>query len=83
LKKWVPKLISINIIVITPASTGITAISRKEVISQVHTNIGMSISRMPGARMLMMVATILMAPRIELMPAMCSERIKKVVDGGA
>ena len=40
LKKLVPKWISINIIVTAPAKTGITATSRKAVISQVQTNSG-------------------------------------------
>ena len=59
---------SINIMVTTPASTGITAISRKAVISQVQTNSGIFIRVMPGARKLRMVAITLMAPMIELMP---------------
>src|ERR1700732_5505868 len=54
--------------VTAPASTGITAIKRYAVISQVHTNSGMRNSVIPGARMFMMVTTMLMAPRIEEAP---------------
>src|SRR5579864_8043320 len=61
--------------VTAPASTGITAISRYAVISQVHTNSGMRSSVMPGARMFMMVTMTLMAPRIEEAPIMWIEKI--------
>jgi hypothetical protein len=54
--------------VTAPASTGITAISRNAVISQLHTNTGIFKRSMPGARMLRMVAMMLIAPMIELMP---------------
>ena len=59
---------SINIMVTQPASTGITAINRNAVISQVQTNSGIFINVMPGARRLRMVAITLIAPMIELMP---------------
>jgi hypothetical protein len=47
-----------------------TAISRNAVISQVQTNIGMRKSRMPGARMLKIVAIMLIEPMIEDTPIM-------------
>ena len=62
--------------VTTPASTGITAISRKAVISQVQQNSGSFIMVMPGARMLRMVAMILIAPMIELIPIMWMAKMK-------
>ncbi|MNO01824.1 hypothetical protein D3C81_2220700 [compost metagenome] len=60
---------SISIIVTHPASTGITAINRNAVISQVQQKIGIFNRSMPGARMLSTVAMMLIAPMIELMPA--------------
>ena len=81
-KKLVPKWMSISIMVTTPASTGMTAISRKAVISQVHTNRGIFIRVIPGARMFRMVAITLMAPMIDDTPMMCTANIKKVVLGG-
>ena len=68
LKKLVPKYLSVSSIVTAPASTGITAIRRKAVISHDHTNSGIFSSDMPGARMLRMVAMMLIAPMIELIP---------------
>lgn len=88
--KLVPKWMSISIMVTTPASTGITAISRNAVISQVQTNSGIFIRVMPGARRLRMVAITLIAPMIELIPARWMAKMKnvtlcgaKVVDSGA
>jgi len=74
---------SISIMVTQPASTGITAISRNAVISQVHTNSGIFIRVMPGARRLRMVATTLIAPMIELMPIRWMAKIKNVTLSGA
>ncbi len=73
----VPKYLSVNSIVTEPANTGMTAISRKAVISQVHTKIGIFSRSMPGARMLSTVAMMLIAPMIELMPIMCTAKITK------
>ncbi|KAG1350470.1 hypothetical protein G6F61_014714 [Rhizopus arrhizus] len=53
LKNEVPKWRSVSVMVMAPASTGITAMSRV----------------MPGARMFSTVAMMLIAPMIELMPA--------------
>ncbi|MOA29652.1 hypothetical protein D3C78_1506820 [compost metagenome] len=74
---------SISIMVTTPASTGITAISRKAVISQVQTNSGICIRVSPGARRLSTVAMTLIAPMIELMPIRCTAKMKKVTLSGA
>ena len=68
--------------VTAPASTGMTAISKNAVISQVQTNRGSFIQSMPGARMLKMVTMTLTAPMMEETPIMCTERMKKSVDGG-
>jgi len=75
LKKCVPKWRSVSSMVIAQASTGITATSRKAVISQVHTNIGSFIIVMPGARRLRMVTMMLIAPMIDEMPRMWTARI--------
>jgi hypothetical protein len=61
--------------VIAAASTGSESSSRKAVTSTDHTNSGILCRVMPGARMLKMVVMKLIAPRIELAPAMWSERI--------
>src|ERR1700755_851816 len=65
LKNEVPKWRSVSSIVTAPASTGITAISKYAVMSQVHTNIGIFMSVMPGARMLRMVVMMLIEPMID------------------
>ncbi len=49
-------------------------------ISQVHTNIGMRSSVMPGARMFMIVTMMLIAPMIEEAPIMW---IAKIAIGSA
>ena len=67
-KKAVPKLRSVSIIVTAPASTGIAPISKNEVISHVHTNKGISISFISGARIFITVAIILIAPIIDEKP---------------
>ena len=46
-------------------------------ISQVQTNMGIFSSAMPGARMFMMVAMILIEPMIDEMPIMCRARMPK------
>jgi hypothetical protein len=68
LKKWVPKCRSVSSIVTALASTGMTRTSRNAVTSHVHANIGIFIKVMPGARMLVIVAMILIAPRMEEIP---------------
>ncbi len=74
-KKAVPKLRSVSSMVSAPASTGIASSSRIAVMNSPHTNSGMRCMVMPGARILMMVVMKLIAPRIDEMPAMCSDRI--------
>ena len=64
-----------------PASTGITAISRYAVMSQVQTKSGIFISVMPGARMLRMVVTMLIDPMIEDAPMMCSAKMARSMPG--
>ncbi len=61
--------------VTAPASTGITAISRNAVISQVQVKIGIFSKSIPGARMLSTVAITLIAPMIELTPIMWMAKI--------
>ena len=68
--------------VTAPASTGITAISRKAVINQVHTNSGIFIRVIPGARMFRIVAMMLIAPMMDEKPSMCTAKMKKSVLGG-
>jgi hypothetical protein len=70
LKKLVPKWMSKSIIVTAPASTGITASSRYAVTSQVQTKSGIFISVIPGARMLRIVAMMLIEPMIDDAPIM-------------
>ena len=50
---------------IAPANTGIDAISKKAVINQVHTKIGIFIRVIPGALILSIVAMTLIAPNID------------------
>src|SRR6185295_9861637 len=62
-KKW-----SVSSIVTAPASTGMVAMSRYAVISQLQQNSGMLSRPTPGARMFMIVTTTLMEPRIDDAP---------------
>src|SRR6476660_1314912 len=75
LKKLVPKWRSVSSIVTEPASTGITAISRYAVMSQVQTNSGIFSSVMPGARMFRIVVMMLIDPMIDDAPMMCTAKI--------
>ena len=83
LKKLVPKCLSANIMVTAPASTGIIAISKNAVISQVQTNIGIFMNVMPLARKFKIVAIILIDPIMDESPIMCIAKIIKSVLGGA
>src|ERR1039457_5941628 len=76
-KKVVPKLRSVNSMVMAPASTGSDRRSRKAVTRIDHTKSGILCSVMPGARMLKMVVMKLMAPRIEEAPARWIDRMAK------
>src|SRR5690606_42012150 len=67
--------------VIAPARTGITAISRYAVISQVQQNMGIFISVMPGARMFSTVTMMLMAPMMDEAPRMCTAKMLKSMPG--
>ncbi len=75
LKKLVPKWRSVSSIVTAPASTGITAISRYAVISHVHTNSGIFMSVMPGARRFRIVVMMLIEPMIDEAPNRCTAKI--------
>jgi hypothetical protein len=81
LKNDVPKCRSVSVIVIAPASTGMTAISRYAVISHVHTKSGIFISVMPGARMLRIVVMMLIDPMIDEAPMMWSAKIARSMPG--
>ena len=61
--------------VTAPANTGITAINKKAVINHVHTNNGISIIFMAGARILKIVAIMLIAPIMDEIPNKCTEKI--------
>ena len=67
-KKEVPKWRSVRTIVIAPAKTGITAINKYAVISQVQANIGIFINVMPGARIFKMVTMMLIEPIMDDAP---------------
>ena len=69
LKKLVPNWRSVSNIVTAPANTGITANSRYAVINQVHTNKGIFIIVMPGARIFRIVVTILIDPIMDEAPS--------------
>ena len=64
-----------------PAKTGITAISKKAVMSHVQTNIGIFMSVMPGARMFKMVTMMLMEPMMEEAPKMCNAKMAASIEG--
>eukprot|EP00036_Acanthoecidae_sp_10tr_P002009 CAMPEP_0182948750 /NCGR_PEP_ID=MMETSP0105_2-20130417/59915_1 /TAXON_ID=81532 ORGANISM="Acanthoeca-like sp., Strain 10tr" /NCGR_SAMPLE_ID=MMETSP0105_2 /ASSEMBLY_ACC=CAM_ASM_000205 /LENGTH=70 /DNA_ID=CAMNT_0025089045 /DNA_START=3444 /DNA_END=3656 /DNA_ORIENTATION=- len=66
--------------VTAPAKTGITAISKKAVMSQVHTNKGIFIHVMPGARILKMVTMTLIAPIMDEIPIICTENTNNAVE---
>src|SRR3546814_11018197 len=75
LKNEVTKNLSVSSIVTAPASTGITAISRNAVISQLQLNSGIFSRYMPGARMLSTVAMTLIAPLIEILQIMYTGKV--------
>ncbi len=54
--------------VTAPARTGITAINKYAVINHVHTNIGIFINVIPGARIFKIVAMILILPIMDDAP---------------
>ena len=69
--------------VTAPARTGITAINRYAVINQDQTNNGIFMRPIPGALMFMIVTITLIEPIIDEAPIICTEKMKKVVLGGA
>ena len=72
-----PKFLSVKSIVIAPPRTGRANTTKNAVTSIAQTNKGISNSLIPGARILMMVAIKLTAPKIEDAPARCNEKIAK------
>jgi hypothetical protein len=76
-KKDVLKFRSVNSIVMAPASTGKDSNSKRAVINTDHTNRGIRSNVMDAARILMIVVMKLIAPRIEEIPAKCSEKMAK------
>ena len=79
LKNDVPKWRSVSSIVTAPASTGITAISRYAVMSQVQQNSGIFISVMPGARRFSSVVMMLIDPMIDDAPMMWIAKIARSI----
>ena len=65
----VPKFLSVNNIVIAPASTGNDKSKSTAVTKTDHTNKGILCKVIPGARILNIVVIKLIAPRIEDAPA--------------
>src|SRR5260363_6654 len=80
-EKEVPKWRSNSSIVTAPASTGITASSRKAVTRPGHANNGLFLQLLPGARIFKMVTTILIAPIIDDAPMIWIAKISKSIPG--
>lgn len=74
---------SVRSIVIPAARTGRERSRSTAVISTAHTNRGVWYWEMAGGFMLMMVVIKLIAPRIEEIPAKCSEKIVKSTEAPA
>jgi len=68
-KKYVPKFLSVNNIVIPPAKTGKDNKSKIAVIKEAHTNNGNRKNHKPPARILIIVVIKFIAPAIEAAPA--------------
>ncbi len=66
---------------IPPASTGTERRSRRTVSTTDHTNRGIRSSRIPFHRMFITVVIKLMAPRMDDVPARCSEKMARSTDG--
>lgn len=73
------KFLSVNNIVIAPASTGSDNNSKIAVINTAHTNKGILCIDIPGALILRIVVIKFIAPRIDEIPAKCSEKIAKSI----
>ena len=67
------KFLSVNNIVIAPASTGKESNNKNAVIKTAQTNSGVLLAFIPGALILVIVTMKLIAPKIELTPAKCNE----------
>ena len=74
-KNVVPKLRSVNSMVMAPARTGSDSRSKNTVTKIDQTKSGILCKVMPGARMLKMVVMKLIAPRMDEIPATCSAKI--------
>ncbi|MCE8502551.1 hypothetical protein J8986_00055, partial [Bacteroides thetaiotaomicron] len=74
-KKEVFKLRSVKSIVIAPARTGRASKSKIAVINTDHTNNGIFSNLHIHLRILIIVVIKLIAPKIEEIPARCSEKI--------
>ncbi len=68
--------------VTVPAKTGMTAINKKAVTIQDHEKIGIFINDIPGALQFKRVAIILIAAKIDEMPKIWMDTIKKSILGG-
>ena len=71
------KFLSVKSIVIAPANTGNDNNNNIAVTNTAQTNKGILWKVIPGARIFIIVVIKLAAPRIELIPAKCSEKIAK------
>jgi hypothetical protein len=69
------KLRSVNNIVIAPANTGNDNNNKKAVMNTAQTNKGTLCATRPGALMFSIVTMKLIAPKIELIPAICKLNI--------
>lgn len=74
---------SVKSIVIAPARTGRESKSSTVVIFTAQTNKGIRSSRRPFQRMLITVVIKLIDPRIDEIPAKCSEKIARSTEGPA
>lgn len=77
------KLRSVSNIVIAPARTGRDSSSKNTVTKILHTNRFTRSIVMPGDRMLKIVVIKLIAPKIEDIPARCSEKITRSTEAPA
>jgi len=80
-KKLVPKLRSVNNIVIAPAKTGKVVNNKTAVTKTVQTNKGSLCIYKPRALIFIIVVIKLIAPNIEAAPAKCRLKIAKSVEG--
>jgi hypothetical protein len=74
------KLRSVSNIVIAPANTGKDKSNKIAVINTAHANKGIRSNNMPNTRKFPNVLMKFTAPKIELTPAKCKEKIAKSTD---